>query len=332
MKKSEIAISFGSSETVIFLKGAGIVLREATLAMRQNNGAWVYGNLANKHLSKKGSVVTFVNPVMGGAIKDEEVAVNFLKYCLNKIISRGIFEPSIKAIFLVPCGLNLIDRSTFKNVAYKSGITEVVFVPNVIAIKFGYGLPAFNRDTFVICDVGGGKTDIGVVSSTQLLGGITLGIGGKAMDFAISNYIERSYQLKVSDRTSEEIKKEVGSLHPSDKGSIEVTGFDVETHIPRAEVIYASDVKNSVEDFYSEIIKQIDNVIKSISIDISNDLLKNGILLAGGGCNISGLDKLIKTKLGLKVSLCEDAENVNMLGAKQILASSELEKKIIMDN
>ena len=332
MKKSEIAVSFGSSETVIYLKGAGIVLREPTLAMRQNNGTWLFGNSAKEQLNKKGGLVTFVYPVNAGKIKDEAVASAFLAFCLTKIISRGIFEPSIKATFLVPCGLNLADKTAFKNVAYKGGITEVSFIPNVIAIKFGYGLPAFNKDTFIICDIGGGKTDIGIVSSTQLLGGVTLGIGGKAMDFALANYVERSYGLKISERTAEEVKIEVGSLHDSDKGSIEVSGFDVDTQMPKTEVLYASDVKNSVDDFYGEIVNQIDNLIKSIGIDISEDLLKNGILLAGGGSNISGFDKFLKTKLGLKISLCEDAENVNMLGAKQILASAELEKTILADN
>jgi len=332
VKKNEIAISFGSSETVIYLKGAGIVLREATLAMRQNNGSWLFGNTAKDELSKKGSMVTFVNPISSGRIKDEDIASAFLKYCLNKIISRGIFEPNIKAIFLVPCGLNLVERSTIKNVAYKSGITEVVFIPNVVAIKFGYGLPAYNKDTFIICDIGGGKTDVGIVSSTQLLGGVTLNIGGKAMDFALTKYIERSYNLKISEKSAEELKQEIGSLHDSDKGSFEVSGFQVETRMPQTEVLYASDIKNSIEDFYQEIAKQVDNLIKSIGIDISEDLLRNGILLAGGGSNISGLDKYFKTKLGLKVSVCEDPENVNMLGAKQILASTELEKTILLNN
>ncbi len=332
MRKSEIAISFGSSETVIYLKGAGIVLREATLAMRQNNGTWIFGNHAKKEISKKGSMVTFVEPISMGAVKDEVIASEFLKFCLNKIISRGIFTPSIKAIFLVPCGLNMANRITLKNVAYRSGITEVVFINNVIAVKFGYGLPAFNKDTFVICDIGGGKTDIGIVSGTQLLGGVTLGIGGKAMDFAISNYVERSYALKISDSTAEEVKIEIGSLHTSDKGSFEITGYEIDTRAPRTEVLYASDIKNSVEEFYSEIATQTENLIKSIGIDISSDLIKNGILLAGGGSNISGLDKLLKTKLGLKVSVCEDLENVNMLGARQILSSIDLENKIKADN
>jgi len=117
-----------------------------------------------------------------------------------------------------------------------------------------------------------------------------------------------------------------------DKSSFEVSGFEVNTRMPHTEVLYSSDVKCSVEEFYNEIINQIDNLIKSIGIDISEDLLNNGILLAGGGSNISGLDKVIKTKLGLKVSLSEDPENVNMLGAKQILASPEFEKQILADN
>lgn len=330
--KNELAIELGASQTTIFLKGSGLVLKEPSIIAFCDGEVLAVGTEAKKLIGKTSKDVEFVHPFQDGTIKDEISAIVLLKSFLAKIIVQGLFAPNIKAIFEVPCGTTAIERSVIEKVAYKCGIDEVLFVPTVICSKVGFGLDLKLNEAVLVCDIGGDKTDIAIVSKHSILTGLTLGFGGKDMDIAICQLAERSYGLKISLEACEKLKIEVGSLFTNDKSNMEVSGIDIATKSPKTEVLFASDVRGAVIDFYKEIIKKTEAVIASASEAVMSDLSRNGIFLTGGASQILGLDLLFKNELGLPVKRAEDAENCSILGAGILLSDEKTLALIKKDN
>ena len=330
--KNEFAIELGTSETKIFLKGSGLVLKEPSIIAFNDGSVVALGKEAKKLIGKTSKDVEFIHPFAEGVVKDEVAGVALLKNFISKIIVHGIFPARMKAVFSVPCGMKSDERVLIEKVAYKSGIDEVLFAPTVICSKASFGLDLKLNEAVLVCDIGGGKTDIAIVSKHTILSGVTLGVGGNDMDIALCNFIEKTYGLKISLEACEKLKIECGSLFTNDKSNMEVCGIDVETKSPRSEVLFASDVRCAVIDFYKDLIKKIELVIASASEAVMGDLLKNGILLTGGASEILGLDALLKNELGIPVTKASDAENCSILGAGQLLSDEKMLYLINKDN
>lgn len=330
--KNEFAIELGTSQTTIFLKGSGLVLKEPSVIAFNDGSVLALGTEAKKLIGKTSKDVEFVHPFSDGIIKDEIASIVLLKNFISKIIVHGIFPTHMKAVFSVPCGMKEDERVLIEKVAYKCGIDEVLFAPTVICSKASFGLDLKLNEAVLVCDIGGGKCDIAIVSKHTILSGVTLSFGGNDMDIALCRFIEKTYGLKISLEACEKLKIECGSLFTNDKSNMEVCGIDVKTKSPRTEVLFASDVRCAVIDFYMDIIKKIGLVIASASEAVMSDLLKNGILLTGGASQILGLDTLIKNELGIPVRRADDAENCSILGAGQLLSDEKMLYLINKDN
>lgn len=329
---NELAIEIGTSHTTIFLKGSGLVLREPSIMAFSDSDVVAIGTAAKKMLGKTSKDVQFVHPFGDGIILDEIPAIVMLKSFLNKIVVQGLFPAKIKAVFLTPCGIGPEEKSLIEKVAYKSGISIVSFAPNVVCAKVGFGLDLKLNEAVLVCDIGGGKTDIAIVSKHSILSGLTLSIGGNDMDLAINKLIEKSSNLKISLQATEKLKIEAGSLYINDRSNMEVSGIDTVSKSPKSEVLFAGDVRSAVVDYYKEIIKNIKLVIASASEAVMSDLSKNGILLTGGASQIPGLDLLFKSEIGLPVKKAEDAEITAILGAGQLLSDEKMLVKVTSDN
>lgn len=319
MSKINLAISFGSSETIISIKKQGIVLREPTM-MLKTDGNVFYGIDAKSQTGRASVESVFSAPVKEGKIADEYVATEILKTFISKITEkRAFFKPQIFATFLVPCSLSADQKVSFKNVAYGAGICIVKFLPVVIASKKGYLQDSTKKDGAVICDIGGEKTDIAIVSENKIIAGLTLGIGGANIDFALMDYIEKIYDLKISIQMAEKIKIEVGSLYANDKSDMEVGGISAIEKVPKTEIISASDVCNVAKEFYEEIAMQVANLLKGCSSDISSDIITNGIFLSGGASLMPGLKTVFENKLSLPVFVNSSADIISVIGANKII-------------
>jgi len=254
-----------------------------------------------------------------GVITNEKDAVLYLKSMLKKVIKKNlIFNNEVHAMVIVPCGISKEQKSVFKNVFFASGISKIDFVPSAIATKLGY-MNLENKDACITIDVGGGKTDIAFVSGDRVIASMTLGIGGKIMDLAVINYVERSNKMRISLVQAERLKTEIGSLYPGDRADMEVTGVEIFERKLITEILTASDVNDAVGDFYREIAEQVENLLKGISGDITNDILSNGIFLSGAGSKIVGFDVMLKNILAMPVTLANDLEFVAIKGCLKLL-------------
>ena len=330
--KNVLAIELGTYETTFFLKGSGFVLREASIVAISDDEVVAVGNEAKKMIGKSSRNIEFVHPVVEGVIVNELACSIMLKHFLSKVIATGLFARSVKAVFCVPCGTKAEEKKQIEKVAYKSGISEVAFIPSVVAAKVGMGRDLSINEAVLVCDIGAGKTDIAIVSRHNLLSGITMGVGGNDMDIALNSFIEKTYGMKISMQLTEKIKSTIGSLYANDIGNFEALGIDKETKSPRSEIIGATDVRAAVLDFYKDIADKIEIVISSANEDIMADIAKNGVIMVGGASRILGLNTYLKQRLGLNIDIADNPENNIILGAGQLLGDEKTLSAVIASN
>ncbi len=330
-----LAIKLGSTHTAIFKQGDGIVLYEPSLVafsgVGKNKNIKAIGTKAKKISGRSADDTVTVSPVFEGLIQDVDLASTMLKHFLSKVFPHRIVKPRIKAICLIPLGTNLEDRKTFLKVCYNAGLQEVTLIPSTICAGIGYSLPIASPAGTLVVNIGGGSTDIAIISLSQIVAGVNIGIGGEHLDVAIQRYILDKFNLIISKSSAEMIKREVGSLYQNDGSSTEVVGVDNDTKLQRTDVIYSKDIYEAIEQYYSRIAEAIQGLINTCAPDIVTDINNDGAYLLGGGAAITGAEQYFRKKLGIKVTLQENTSAMDVIGAGKLLSDLKLLKEIEMN-
>lgn len=310
MKKIELTIEIGSSYIVIAQSGNGIVLREPSLLAYDKNSGEVIatGNQAKKMIGKTTSSVIIFSPVENGIIKEEKYANILLDQMLKKVISSRLFT-KIDVNYIVRTGLTEDEILVIKNVLYSCGASSINFVNSTIAGLIGSGVNISNPTAYLSLHIGGGSTNISVVSMNNIIAGISISFGGIEMDEAIRDYMIETAHFEMSLTSAEKVKEECGSLYLQDTTNMEVNGIDTVTKMPRTEIIYAQDVRTATAKFFDNIVSSIEYVLNDCSPDIVADLTPNGIYVTGGVANIVGLENYLSKKLNLPVHIQDSPEN-----------------------
>lgn len=318
----EIAVEIGTSYTSIYLSGSGIVLHEPTIVAFFGDPSLkrvrAVGSAAIQMLGKTPDRTTLVTPVVEGIIADYSACGVLLNEFIKKILPESyIIRPKIKAILGVPMGLTLEERAKYEDVCTYAGISEVTMVENIILSAIGIDLPIETNRGGVIVNIGGGTTEMAVLSLGGVISGCGITIGGSMMDKALIDYIVGKYDLKVGQLTADKIKIEIGSLYENDIGRITVTGRNVKTKSIGSAEIDAVDVCKVLMPYYEHIANAVENIINMCSAEVTGEIHNTGISLVGGGSKILGIDKIFGDILKLKIHLIEESEIAKMPETKK---------------
>lgn len=330
MKKIKYAIEMGGAYTSIYVNGEGLALKEPTLVAAEptSEGYKVIalGNDAKKLVGKTKDNVEIFTPMAHMEHSNYEYSVVLLKHFLSKV---GFKSYEDNALFIVPCGLTAREKENILNVCEGANLGRVELIPAPLCACVGQGRNIDSSKVNMVVDMGGTGTEIAVINMSNILKGATLGIGGKGIDASIVNYMAFSQDLVIGLSTAELLKNEVGSLYTNDTLNMEITGVDTRTKSPKTAIVLSSDLRNAIEPFYSEIVRAIDTTINTLPPEIVADIINNKILIVGGCSKIQGLDNYLKINLKYPVEMCEDPENVTILGAGKLLADTQLLESIL---
>ena len=332
MANISLAIKLGSSSTLIFKQGEGIVLAEPSMVAVQSNGKnkilRAVGSKAKRILGRTDKITQVISPIFQGVIVDAELAEAMLKVFLNKIIPKSIRKPSVKAIVCVPIGISASEAKIFEKVCLNCGIGEVSLVPSVLCGAVGMALPVLSASSSFVVNMGGGTTDLAVISSGNIISGISLGLGGLDLDNAIENFLATEFKLLVGEDSSEKIKLEIASLYKNDTSNTEIFGVDSVTNQSRTDVISSSDLLSIVQEHYHKIAIAIRDTINTCSPEIVADIANEGVYICGGASKIAGLDSFLSDKLSIPVSVDEQAGFIEVIGAGKLLSDNRTFKEL----
>jgi rod shape-determining protein MreB len=332
MFSSDLAIDLGTANTLVFVKGKGIVCNEPSVVVvrKDNKRTVAVGADAKKMLGKTPANIMAIRPMKDGVIADFDATGEMLKYFIKKVHNRKSFL-SPRVIIGVPSGITQVEQRAVKDAAQASGAREVYLIEEPMAAAVGVGLPVGEPSGNMIVDVGGGTTDIAVISLDGIVYSKAVRVGGDKMDESIIAYVKRKFNLMIGDRTAELIKIEVGSACVVDEAiikTIEIKGRDLISGIPKTIVVSETEIREALNETVSVILDTIKVTLENTPPELAADIVDKGIVLAGGGALLRGLDKLIRQETGLPVIIAEDPLSAVVRGVGKMLDELELLKKI----
>ncbi len=332
---NDIAIDLGTANTLIYLKGQGIVCNEPSVVAVQNdpsNGrkkVLAVGAEAKNMLGRTPDSIQAIRPVKDGVIADYEVTEQMLRHLIRKVRNgRSLVRPRI--IISVPHGITEVEKRAVRDSAESAGAREVYLIEEPMAAAIGAGLPVTEACGSMILDIGGGTTEIAILSLKGIVYSRSIRVGGDKMDESISNYIKRRYNILIGERTAEQIKIAIGSVMATGQNlSIEVRGRDLVHGVPKAMGVTEEEVRDALIEPVNQILEVIRVALEKTPPELSSDIVERGITLAGGGALIRNLDRLISEETGLPVVLVDDPLSAVVMGSGALLDQLELLKDVV---
>ncbi len=305
---SDIGIDLGTANTLVYVKDKGIVLREPSVVAVQagTNTVLAVGDEAKRMLGRTPSNIVAVRPLKDGVIADFEVTEAMLRHFISKV-HNGRVRAKPRVVIAVPAGITEVEKRAVQESAMHAGAREVYLIEEPMAAAIGVGLPVQDPAGNMIIDIGGGTTEVAVISLSGIVFSRSLRVAGDELDKAIVQYMKRSYNLMVGERTAEEIKIKIGSAYPMEQEtSAEVKGRDLVTGMPKTRMITSQEVREALLEPITAIVDSVRVALESCPPELSADLVDRGLVLAGGGALLRGLDKLLSEQTGLPVHVAED--------------------------
>ncbi|MBN2120902.1 MAG: rod shape-determining protein [Candidatus Omnitrophica bacterium] len=327
---NDIGIDLGTATTLVYARGEGIVLCEPSVVAIQKgtNNVLAVGQEAKRMLGKTPGSIVAIRPMKDGVIADFEITESMLRYFIKKVQAKRVLVRP-RMIISVPSGITEVERRAVKDSAYRAGAREVFLVEEPIAAAIGVGLPIEEPQGNMVIDIGGGTTEIAVISLAGIVFSRCIRIGGDEMDDAVIEYMKKNYNLMIGERTAEEIKMKVGSAYPlEEETDIEVKGRDLITGLPKLVKVNSEEIRQALDPPVREIIEATKVTLERTPPELSADLIERGIVMCGGGSLLKGLDKLIGDETGLPVIVADDPLTAVALGTGKVLEEIKYLKKI----
>jgi len=330
---SDMAIDLGTANTLVYVKGKGIVLNEpSVVAISSKTGKVLsIGADAKRMLGRTPGNVSTIRPIKDGVISDFDYTKEMLKYFIQRIHNRKSFmRPRI--IIGVPSGITQVEQRAVKDAAVSSGARDVYLIEESVAAAIGAGMPISDPSGNMIVDIGGGTTDIAVISMAGIVYSKAIRMGGDKMDEAIINYIKRKYNLLIGEIMAESIKIDIGSAYKmdSERHSMEIRGRDLVSGIPKMIIIDDEEILESLTDPVRQILDSIKLALENTPPELSADIVGKGIVLAGGGAMLKGLDVFLREETSLPIIIAEDPLTCVVLGAGKVLDDENILEKVMV--
>ena len=311
---NDLAIDLGTANTLIYARGLGIVLDEpSVVAIRQQGGPNAKKNIqavgkeAKAMLGKVHGNIEAIRPMKDGVIADFTVTEQMLKQFIRMVHDTKLFKPSPRIIICVPCGSTQVERRAIRESALGAGASQVLLIEEPMAAAIGAGLPVSEATGSMVVDIGGGTTEVGIISLGGMVYKGSVRVGGDKFDEAIVNYIRRNYGMLIGEQTAESIKKQIGSAFPgTEVREMEVKCRNLSEGIPRSFTISSNEVLEALTDPLNNIVSAVKNALEQTPPELGADIAEKGMMLTGGGALLRDLDRLLMEETGLPVLVSED--------------------------
>ncbi|RPJ82874.1 MAG: rod shape-determining protein [Deltaproteobacteria bacterium] len=333
---NDLAIDLGTANTLVYVKGKGIVLSEPSVVAvrtdnRYKNKVLAVGLEAKKMLGRTPGNIVAIRPMRDGVIADFEVTEAMLKHFIRKVHNRRTFvRPRI--IIAVPSGITQVEKRAVKESAESAGAREVFLLEEPMAAAIGAGLPITEPTCSMVVDIGGGTTEVAVISLAGIVYSCSLRVAGDKMDAAISQYIKRKYNLLIGERTAEIIKTTIGNAYPDAQNleTIEVKGRDLVSGIPKILAIDSEEIRVAISEQIDAIVETVKIALEQTPPELAADIVDSGIVLTGGGALLKNLDKLLREETGLPITVTDDPLSTVALGSGMALDSIDILRQVMI--
>ena len=318
---NDIGIDLGTATTLVYVKGEGIVICEPSVVAIERGTTHVLavGSEAKRMLGRTPGNIIAIRPMKDGVITDFEITEAMLRYFIRKV-RRGRFQLNPRIVIAIPSGITEVERRAVKESAERAGGRQVFLIEEPIAAAIGVGLPIQEPIGNMIIDIGGGTTELAVISLAGTVFSKSIRIGGDEMDEAIIEYLKKTYNLMVGERTAEDIKIKIGSAYPMEEElSLEVKGRDLVAGLPKTVTVTSEEIREALQEPVRAILEVTKVSLERTPPELAADLIDHGIVMAGGGSLLRGLDKLISEETGLPVHVADDPLTAVANGTGKVL-------------
>jgi rod shape-determining protein MreB len=327
---NDLSIDLGTANTLVYQKGKGIVMDEPSVVAvhKDTNRVLAVGKEAKNMLGRTPGSIVAIRPMRDGVIANFEITEAMLRYFIQKVHNRKtLVRPRI--VISVPSGITQVEKRAVRDSAQSAGAREVYLVEEPMAAAIGAGMPIQEPSGNMIVDIGGGTTEVAVISLSGIVFAKSIRIAGDEMDEAIVNYVKRKYNLLIGERTAEQIKIEIGSAFPQEtRQTLDVKGRDLVAGIPRTQSISDAEIREAMLEPVNAIIDTIKIALERTPPELAADIVDKGIVLAGGGALLRGLDALIREETGLPITIAEDPLTCVVIGTGKVLDELDLLRQI----
>jgi rod shape-determining protein MreB len=333
---TDLAIDLGTANTLVYVKGKGIVLSEPSVVAvrmddRAKNRVLAVGSEAKRMLGRTPGNIVAIRPMRDGVIADFDVTEAMLKHFIHKVHNRRkLVRPRI--VIAVPSGITQVEKRAVRESAESAGARDVFLIEEPMAAAIGAGLPITEPTCNMVVDIGGGTTEVAVISLAGIVYSRSIRTAGDKMDQAIIQYIKRKYNLLIGERTAEIIKTTIGNAYPDPQNieTIEVKGRDLVSGIPKILAIDSEEIRIAISEQIEAIVECVKIALEQTPPELSADIVDRGIVLTGGGALLKNLDKLLKEESGLPITIAEDPLTTVAIGSGKTLDNIEILKQVVV--
>jgi rod shape-determining protein MreB and related proteins len=328
----DMAVDLGTANTLVYLRGKGIVLNEPSVVAinSQSGGILAVGTEAKRMIGRTPGNIKAIRPLKDGVIADFDVTERMLRYFIQKVHRRRHFaKPRI--VICVPSGITGVERRAVKEASTQAGARKVYIIEEPMAAAIGAGLPVPEPTGNMIVDIGGGTTEVAVISFGGIVTHQSIRVGGDELDLAIINYVKKEYSLMLGERTAEELKIAIGSAFPMpDEPHAEIRGRDLVSGLPKTIVVSAEEIRRAIEEPVNAIIDAVKTTLDTCPPELAGDIMDRGIVLAGGGAMLHGLDERLKHETSMPVHVTDNPLHSVALGAGRCVEQFEELQRILV--
>lgn len=333
MFSNDLSIDLGTANTLIYVRGEGIVLNEpSVVAIRSHNGqktVTAVGADAKRMLGRTPGDMVAIRPLKDGVIADFQVTEKMLQHFINKVHENSFFPPSPRVLVCVPCKSTQVERRAIRESVVSAGAREVRLIEEPMAAAIGAGLPVEQANGSMVVDIGGGTTEIAIISLNGVVYSESVRVGGDRFDEAIITHVRRNYGSLIGDATAERIKKEIGCAYRSEGTlkEIDVRGRNLAEGVPRSFTLNSDEILEAMQEALSAIVQAVKSALEQSPPELASDIAENGMVLTGGGALLKDLDRLLSEETGLPVVVADDPLTCVARGggkAMELMDSNEL--------
>ena len=330
----DMGIDLGTANTLVYIKGQGIVVREpSVVAIRDDSkDVLAVGEEAKRMIGRTPGNIVAIRPMKDGVIADFDITQSMLSYFIQKAAAKkGVVSPRIA--ICVPFGVTEVEKRAIEEAARNAGAKDAFLIEEPMAAAIGAGLRIEEPEGNMVVDIGGGTSEIAIISLGGIVTAKSIRLGGDELDEAIVNYVKKEYSLMIGERTAEDVKIKIGSAYKEgDEIEMEIRGRDLISGLPKTMQISSSEVRDALRDPVNSIVDGIKSTLEKTPPELASDIMENGIMLTGGGALLKGLDKLVKEETGMPVKIAENPLDCVAVGTGKSVEDQEIFEKVLMMN
>jgi len=328
----DMAVDLGTANTLVYVRGRGIVLNEpSVVAVNQDTGGILaVGIEAKKMIGRTPGNIVAIRPLKDGVIADFDTTERMLRYFIQKVHKRSyLAKPRI--VVCVPSGITGVEQRAVKDAGYAAGARKVYIIEEPMAAAIGAGLPIHEPTGNMVVDIGGGTTEVAVISLGGIVTALSIRVGGDELDQSIINWVKREYSLLLGERTAEEIKMAIGSAYQlANEYDAEIRGRDLATGLPKTITVTAAEIRKALEEPVNAIVNAVKGTLDKTPPELSSDLMDRGIVLTGGGALLKGLDERLRRETGMPIHIAERPLDAVVEGSGKCIEEFEALEKVLI--